>query len=125
MIFYKNLFISVILSALLVLAGLAFVMYKSNSTQVYPPTFNPCPDYYNYDASTNVCTANQQVWTNLPFKGSSKSPTTGLSCDIVNFSSFKSLGLGPSSALCTKSKWSSECGVNWDGISNNPAICYS
>jgi len=119
MIFYKNLFVSVILSVLLILVIMAIIMYRTKDKQIYPPVVQPCPDYYNTDGSGN-CIANEYVW----FVSSESSKKTGLSCSKVNFSEFKNPGIGVSSALCTKKNWANDCSVSWDGVTNNPAICH-
>ena len=123
MIFYKNLFISVILSAFLILAMIAYMVYVTKKKQAYPPVFQACPDYYILDAQTGICSANEDVWkvNALP----SKSVRTNMYCNNVDFSSNKKLGMGADSSLCNKKNWSADCGVSWDGISNNPDICYT
>lgn len=120
MIFYKNLFISVILSVLLILIIMAIVMYQSKNKQIYPPVVQPCPDYYNTDGSGN-CTANEYIW----FVSDLNSSRTGLKCSKANFSELKGPGIGPTSGMCSKKNWANDCGVSWDGITNNPAICYN
>jgi hypothetical protein len=120
MLWYKNLFISTILSVLLLLAIMAVVMYYSNKKQIFPAIFQPCPDYYNMDASGN-CNINTSIW-NI---GVTKSSRTDLSCDKVNFSKLTNPGIGPTSAICSKQRWAQDCTVTWDGITNNSAICYS
>ena len=122
MIFYKNLFISVILSVLLVLIFMAVIMYNSKKKQVYPPVFQPCPDYYKTDSAGN-CLINAGVWDSSKVPATSGS--TSLSCSNVDFSGFKNPGIGASSSLCTKKKWAQDCQVTWDGITNNSAICYN
>ena len=120
MIFYKNLFISVILSVLLILVIMAIVMYRSKHKQIYPPVFQPCPDYYNTDACGN-CILNSSIWS----IGPDTSKRTQMSCSNVNFSGLTNPGIGPSSALCTKQQWAQDCFVSWDGITNNSSICYN
>jgi hypothetical protein len=120
MLWYKNLFISTILSVLLLLAIIAAVMYFSSKKQIFPAVFQPCPDYYNMDLSGN-CHINHSIWD----IGATSSSRTDLSCNDVNFSKLKNPGMGPSSGLCSKQRWAQDCTVTWDGITNNSAICYS
>ena len=122
MIFYKNLFISVILSVLIILIIMAVVMYNSKKKQVYPPVFQPCPDYFTTNANGN-CVINTGVWD--PAKVTGTSGKTNLSCTNVNFTDFKNPGTDSKSALCTKKSWAQDCQVTWDGITNNSAICYN
>ena len=120
MLWYKNLFISTILSVLLLLAIMAAVMYFSNKKQIYPAVYQPCPDYYNTDACGN-CTINTSVWK-IDQVSSSR---TDMSCNTVNFTNIKNPGTGPMSGLCVKQKWAQDCTVTWDGITNNSALCYT
>jgi len=123
MIFYRNLFISVILSALLFLAVLAYFMYKQNLTHVYPPIEQTCPDFYSLNTATNKCEANQ-VWGFQSGQTYTSTRTT-LNCPSVEFTGANVGGMGAKSTLCTKKKWAEDCGVTWDGITNNNMICYS
>ena len=49
MIFYKNVLISTILSALILIAIVGGIMFYFKNSQVYPPVIDACPDYYNFD----------------------------------------------------------------------------
>ena len=114
MIFYKNVFISAILSAILLLVIIGIVMYYTNNKQIYPPVLSKCPDFYNLN-DANLC-VNSGVWD-------SNKITSG--CDNMDFSGneYNIQGVGPTSGLCKKKEWASECGVSWDGITNNYSIC--
>lgn len=120
MLWYRNLFISTILSVLLLLAIMAVIMYFSNKKQIFPAISQPCPDYYTMDTSGN-CSINKSVW-NI---GVTTSKRTDLSCNTVNFSKLSNPGMGPTSGLCSKQRWAQDCTVTWDGITNNSSICYS
>ena len=124
MIFYKNLFISVILSALLILAFIAYFMYKQNLSQVYPPVTQKCPDYYKLDTKIGNCIADP-VWGFKSDQIYTSSRTNNLNCAIVDFSGNNVGGMGSKSTLCTKKRWAEDCGVTWDGITNNQMICYT
>ena len=98
-------------------------MYKQNSSQVYPPVIQKCPDYYKLDTRTGTCTAESlwgfnagQIYT---------STRTGLNCVAVDFSGNNVGGMGSKSTLCSKKRWAEDCGVTWDGITNNQMICYT
>jgi hypothetical protein len=121
MIFYKNLFYSVILSAFLLLGIIAYVMYKQNATQLYPPTINSCPDYYAHDP-TGICIANDKIWTDVDGLSSLR---TNLTCNNVDFSGNKVAGMSKKSSLCSKKQWAEDCGVTWDGVTDNRMLCYS
>jgi hypothetical protein len=119
MIYYKNLFISTILSVLLILVIVAIVVSRSQKNQMYPSVFQQCPDYYYMDVCGN-CVMNQEIWT----VSSIQSGQTKLQCANANFTNLKTPGIGSTSALCSKKKWANDCGVTWDGITNNSSICY-
>jgi len=113
MIFYKNIFISAILSAILLLAIVAFIIYYYRDQEVYPPILSNCPDYYNLDAN-NKC-VNTGVW-NLQDTAN---------CSTIDFSGnmYLAPGTDRTSGLCAKKKKASECRITWDGITNNSSIC--
>ena len=114
MIFYKNVLISTILSAILLLGIVAVVMYYTKNKQIYPPILSRCPDFYNLDVN-NKC-VNSGVWDKDKL-------LTG--CDYMDFSgnAYNVQGTGAMSGLCEKQKWANDCKVSWDGITNNYSIC--
>jgi hypothetical protein len=109
MIFYKNIFISTILSVIVLLGIVAYVMYTSKDKQIYPPMLSECPDYYNL-TSDGKC-KNNGIWET--------------ECDVLDFSGneYKRTGLGSNSGLCAKKNKSNNCNITWDGITNNYSIC--
>ena len=114
MIFYKNVLISTILSALILIAIVGGIMFYFKNSQVYPPVIDACPDYYNFDASTNMC--NRTTALDSP-------PTTG--CNSINFTAKSYLlpGASAGSGICNKRDKATLCGATWDGITNNFSIC--
>ena len=114
MIFYKNIFISAILSAIILLVIVAVTMYYTKNKQLYPPILSNCPDFYNLN-SDNKC-VNSGVW-NLTEQG--------VGCDNVDFTGneYNIQGTGETSGLCTKKNWANGCKVTWDGITSNYSIC--
>jgi len=113
--FYKSLLIGTIASLIIVLAIMGVILANQNKTIVYPPEINNCPDYYTVSASNN-CVLNSTIYSTVD-------PT----CSNKNFSEniYNANGTGPLSGLCEKKKWANNCGVTWDGITNNPDICYT
>ena len=113
MIFYKNIFISTILSVILLLGIVAYVMYNSKDKQIYPPMLSECPDYYNLDNAGNC--VNNGVWD---IKDDSI-------CNGIDFSAdeYKIPGTGANSGLCAKKNKANDCNITWDGITNNYSIC--
>ena len=116
MIYYKNMVVSVILSVVLLLIFIGVIMYNSKNNQIYPAVFSPCPDYYSLD-SLGKCNANTSIW----------GFSAGNKCLSNNFSdkSYKTPGVGKGSGLCSMKQWASDCGVTWDGVTNNSSICYN
>jgi hypothetical protein len=112
MIFYKNVLISTILSAILFVAIVGGVMYYYKNKQIYPPVISACPDFYNLDGSNNcIRTAAWPVGTS--------------ECSTLNFSDLSYLlpGTKTGSGICNKKNMATTCGVTWDGITNNSSIC--
>jgi len=114
MIFYKNIFISAILSAIILLAIVAFIIYYYKDQEVYPPSVSNCPDYYNVDSESNEC-VNTGVW---------QLDNTEM-CERLDFSEDKYLvpGTDSTSGLCAKKNKANECNITWDGLTNNSTIC--
>ena len=113
MIFYKNVFISTILSVIIILVIVAIVMYYTKNNQIYPPTLSNCPDYYNID--DNGKCVNNGTWT----------LTDATKCDYLDFSLYlyNVQGTGVTSGICKKKMLANGCGISWDGITNNYSIC--
>jgi hypothetical protein len=113
MIFYKNIFISAILSAIILLVIIAVVMYYTKKKQIFPPTISSCPDYYNIN-DNGEC-VNGETWT----------LTDESKCNFINFETeeYTIQGTGPTSGICLKKRWADGCGISWDGITNNYSIC--
>jgi hypothetical protein len=111
MIFYKNIFISTILSVIILLAIVAYVMYYSKDKQIYPPILSQCPDYYNL--TTKGKCKNTGVWKVTP------------TCDNLDFNAakFNVKGTGANSGICAKKTAALDCKITWDGITNNYSIC--
>jgi hypothetical protein len=112
MIFYKNVFISTILSVILLLAIVAYILYSSKNKQIYPPVLSSCPDYYGLNDS-KLC-VNSGVWSN-----------TDPSCNNIDFNGniYKMPGTNSTSGICAKKNLAVKCGIDWDGITNNDSIC--
>lgn len=112
MIFYKNIFISTILSVIILLGIVAYVMYNSKDKQIYPPILSNCPDYYNLN-DKGVC-VNTGMWK-----------ISDQTCNNINFgeSKYKVTGTGKDSGICAKKTKADDCKITWDGITNNYSIC--
>lgn len=112
MIFYKNLLISTILSALILLAIVAFIIYTNKHKEIYPPIISNCPDYYNLNEAGKC--VNTGVWKN-----------SDDSCNMIDFSGniYTATGTDKTSGLCRKKLKALDCKITWDGLTNNFSIC--
>lgn len=93
------------------LAAVVYSMIKANAIGEWPPVISNCPDNWVMDTDGKTC-------KNL--NGMPKTSTAGSCGDSFNTAAPEYLG---QSGLCEKYKWSKTCGINWDGISNNPNVC--
>jgi len=113
--FYKIICIITIILLIACLTSMAVAMQTSSKKVVFPPNLSKCPDFYKDDANDiSLCVAMYE--TN----------NTTSECRTPNFSDSKytNPGMGPTSGICAKKKWAQGCNVNWDGITNNSAVCY-
>ena len=101
----------VILVICLVLVGIA--LSKASSDSNFPPHVSDCPDFYVNDG-TGVCTDSKGIASDASCKTFDPSTNT----------SYSNPGMGSTSGVCLKRRWAEGCGVNWDGITNNPDVCY-
>jgi hypothetical protein len=92
----------------LAMIGIALKNQKNNVT--FPPVISDCPDYYtsvkNDEGSTLWCRKDNDLSTN-----------NDDDCEFFDNSPTKYKGVG---GLCEKKKWADDCGVAWDGVTNNP-----
>jgi len=113
--FYKTVCVVALVILVISLALIGSAMASSKNME-FPPNISKCPDnyemYYDEYGELNDC-----VTTNNKITG----------CDQKSFtdSSYNMPGIGPTSGACAKKKWAKECRVDWDGLTNNPEICYS
>ena len=103
--------VSVAIAVLLItLAIVALALYRGKSNVKYPPVVGKCPDYWVDQSTTN----NGAVCKDVKALGVAACPKT------MNFSTVDYQG---TTGDCKKKKWAKECGVSWDGITNNENIC--
>ena len=104
----------VLLIASVLFAGfmvtVVYSMFKANTIGEWPPVIANCPDNWVMERDGKTCkNANSVFQTG-----------SGSTCVSINPSDAAYSGEG---GLCEKYKWSKNCGINWDGISNNPGVC--
>tara|TARA_R110001592_G_scaffold86313_1_gene254703 strand:+ start:1048 stop:1401 length:354 start_codon:yes stop_codon:yes gene_type:complete len=92
----------------LAIIGIALKNQKNNVT--FPPVISDCPDYYtsvkNPEGTDYLCNKDTNLSTN-----------DDTECNTIDNSHTKFKGLG---GLCAKKKWADNCGITWDGVTNNP-----
>lgn len=113
--FYKFICILALVLLIVCLACIGVAMNSTSNSSVFPPNVSSCPDFYTMDTSTNLCSPMYTI-----------TKSTDSDCTSKSFDSdpYTNSGMGPSSGMCAKQKWAQTCGVNWDGITNNTAVCY-
>lgn len=110
----------VVSSALLILVvslvAIAIFVSKSLFEDKFPPIISDCPDYWDvtYDSKDNVICQNNSTIN----AGSGKNK-----CNNYPVNKFKENGSGDNDVLCSKYKWSKNCGIVWDGVTNNSDPC--
>jgi len=82
----------------------AILLWKSKSTQKWPPEISKCPDRMDYDGTNNNCVDNYGLWTE-------KKTLTPESTDCTNFSSYKDLKYNGSGLTGDDNAY-----VPWEGI---------
>lgn len=106
--FYKFISLLAIVVLIVCLAFVATALQTSSSDNVFPPHISECPDFYVKNEN-GECVAQYDL--------------SGESCKSHNFSTYINPGMGQNSAICQKKQWAENCGVNWDGITNNNDVC--
>ena len=116
--FYKK---AIFVAGIILIVCLAIVgtlLFFGERKNIYPPNLSKCPDYYKYNENTNNCTTTIQ---NLSSTCGDTFPMSGNLEDSI----YPPTGKGPDSGLCKKKLKSRECGLSWDGITNDDDICFS
>ena len=108
--FYKFISLLAIVVLIICLAFVATALQTSSSEKVFPPHISECPDFYVKNAN-DECVAQFDV--------------SNTNCKTNDFSDsgFNNPGMGLHSGICKKKNWAKDCGVNWDGITNNNDVC--
>tara|TARA_Y100000389_G_scaffold32035_1_gene27204 strand:- start:2822 stop:3142 length:321 start_codon:yes stop_codon:yes gene_type:complete len=101
--------IVIVIAIIVLIATLSFigyVLYSSQHNQQFPPVQAACPDYWVSEGTNCINKRNL---------GTCPGPT-----DFVNIPHYQG-----HQGDCNKSKWAKDCGVTWEGITNNPSVCKS
>ena len=112
--FQKTVFIASIIILFITIILIAYALYKSATTAIWPPITNACPDYWASDGSGDNLTC-----TNVKDLGVCQ-PQDNDEHLIMNFNKAPFVG---ANGNCAKYKWANNCKVSWDGLTygvNNP-----
>lgn len=101
---FQSIVIVVFLVLLVIcLISIGYMMYKKQSTQQWPPLIGDCPDY----------------WVDLSGNGAQCVNTKSLgTCTNNKTMDFTVSPYNGSDSACQKYKWSTTCGITWDGITS-------
>lgn len=108
--FYKFISLLAVFILIVCLAFVASALQVSQKDILFPPHISDCPDFFVKDGK--ICKATY----NLPDQN----------CNDTSFEAeqYQQPGMGRESGICKKKEWAQGCKVNWDGITNNPEVCY-
>ena len=97
--------------ALLILTFCIVVMtystYKKQKV-TFPPYVNQCPDYFDYNEDTQICTDTGKIYGET-------------SAYTINVGAAPYISTNANST-CKKKSWAKGYGIAWDGITNNDTI---
>jgi len=101
----------VVLILFLIVVGISM----SKNSEIWPPVFNECPDYWQDLSGNGAQCVNVKDLGTCP-------AASGDSHLTMDFTQSPYSG---SNSTCAKYTWANGCGVTWDGITygaNNPCI---
>lgn len=112
--FYSTVLIAFIIVLVITLAIVGTILSNMNKKQKFPGNISTCPDYYSLNAN-GLCIQNDAIFNN-----------SSAVCKMINpaNAAYNVKGTGPFSGMCKKKEWGNQCGVSWDGITNDPNICF-
>jgi hypothetical protein len=90
---------------------------KSSNVSVYPPSSQPCPDYWlqSSNAAFPGCVIPPATQANTkPFKSTN---TYGMNNNIINFDD-PAWATNGKTKLCNQKDWANKYNIQWDGVSN-------
>ena len=98
------------------LLSLGIFLNKTMFEDSYPPVSSDCPDYWDVSFNSN----NETICENISTinRGSQSSD-----CRSKAVNMFSANGSNINDVLCEKYTWAKDCGIAWDGITNNNKSC--
>ena len=101
--FQKIVLVTAIIILILMLTFIGYALYSHRFNRQFPPIVAECPDFW---------VSNKKECTNPKNLGKCTGPK--------NFNSKTYQG---HDGACAKSKWANNCGLSWQGITNNADVC--
>ena len=115
--FYKTVCIIALVILVISLAFIGSAMASSSKKMTFPPNLSQCPDNYVYDQTDKTCVNADKdgIYYN------------SINCGKISFEDdeYNVPGIGTTSGACAKKRVAIGCEVDWDGLTNNPNVCYS
>tara|TARA_Y100000385_G_C12609022_1_gene432118 strand:- start:190 stop:549 length:360 start_codon:yes stop_codon:yes gene_type:complete len=114
--FYKTVCITALVILVISLAFIGSAMASSSKKMTFPPNLSQCPDNYVYYQDNKTCVNTENSGT-----------YNSIDCGEISFEEdkYNTPGIGTTSGACAKKKVAIGCLVDWDGLTNNPNVCYS
>ena len=115
MLWLRRCFVPVRAKTSLIVCSIDFVS-KSLFANKFPPIISDCPDYWDVSYNSDneiICQNNSTINVG---NGSTD-------CNDYLIDKFKENGTGENDVLCSKHKWAKNCGIVWDGVTNNSDPC--
>ena len=118
--FYKTVCITALVILVISLAFIGSAMASSSKKMTFPPNLSQCPDNYVYEQDDKKCVndANTKTYNTID---------NTIDCGEISFEGdeYNVPGIGTTSGACAKKRVAIGCEVDWDGLTNNPNVCYS
>lgn len=115
---FQNIVVIIAVILLVIFLGvLAYLMHQANNKRPWPPTNNPCPDYYTSALGDGSdCVANLNVYGATGLTEPCRTGNFGPNGNYAN-------AVNGKSPACLKDEWAATCHVPWDGITyGGPAV---
>ena len=104
-----------LLILILTYIGIKMVYNRNSAGNTFPPSYSPCPDYWETD-SNGYCVVPGAQSINRGSGPYSSSTTPGFNNGSVDFTVAGWTNNG--SSICSKRTWANSNNVVWDGITN-------
>ena len=118
--YYKTVSIIALILLIICLTFIGVSISSASNSYKFPPHVAQCPDYFVMNEEGKC----MDVKNILPTGSSTNCNGKNFKQDMIDNNIEGTLPeRGPFSELCLKKEWADTCGLNWDGITNNPEVC--